>query len=299
VKEEDLGRWRGDEAALALIEQASLREGLAVPHIATWDGESVDFIALLELRASQRLRARELEHEGDVLGAAEALWTVMRIGALLKDGDTDLLGWANGMAWMQPEDLRELALRHADDDALHAWLHERLATLPIERSAARALTLECRLTESLLSDKKAFDGINTSPLLYDLDATLAWHRATCRSELAVIALPLDERSRPPQLSLLDGPERFIHNPAGRQLLSMAGMDRFAMAEREDRLVATLHGFKALVALRVGMEPSLDDGLGGTLVVSDTEVWSTRDGSVLQGETVSLRWPRHTPSAQNP
>ena len=294
---EELHRWRGDADALALLDRVAQREGLSTPISTSWNDPAVDLSGLMELRASQRLRAADLEHQGRHDEALAVLLDILRLGALLKDSEVPFLGYLFGVVWMDTTDLHAFGLRHSRDPALQATLAEALASVVTAPSGPRAIASECRIGESMIRSGEILEFFEKPalPLMqFDVDQTISWLRRDCRLELEQAIKPLPERVpsvRPPYWEGA-GPRRFLHNPVGRQLLDNTGVGLLALLPREDEVLVQLAALKALTAIRSGLDPDLTDPLGGAFEVTETELLSAHDGLEFGRETPTLRWPIH-------
>lgn len=293
----ELSRWQGDAEALALLDRVAVREGLSVPIPRTWDEPLPDMMGLIELRASQRLRAADLEHQGRTDEALQVLVDILKLGALMKDGEVHLIGFMVGSTWMDTTDLHAFGLRHSRDLALQTALDDALRQVVTGRSGPRALALECRLTENTLrhEDLSELIGEPAMPLLrYDADDTIAWLRRDCRMDLEQAEKALPERVVPVHPAYWEGVglARLVHNPMGRLLMDQSGFGALHFLEREDEALEQLAALRALTAVRAGREPDLGDPMGGTFLLTDTELSSAHDGFVTGQDTLTLRWPVH-------
>ena len=99
-----------DEEALELLTRASTREGFARRHPTTWDASVPNYVRLNELRAALRFRAFD-DESADPKAAAETLLVALRLGRLLKDGDSTVFDFMAGVSLMEPDALHALALQ--------------------------------------------------------------------------------------------------------------------------------------------------------------------------------------------
>lgn len=283
-----------DDEALELLAQAAERDGFARRHPTHWDDPIPNYSRLTELHAALRLRAFDEEEAGDPRAAAETLLMAVRLGRLLKDGDSSVFDFMTGISLMEPDALHALALRHAQDLELQAWLYDELGEVALERSGARVFALDCRLTEGVFRDPPQdlmSQGILGPLLTYNPHDTVQWHRASCHADQDQLAEVWVERSNPVSPSYWDdaGLERWLHNPSGRMLLDTATPDRTSLAAREDIVLTKLAGLRAVAGLRAGLEVDLTDPMGGTFMRDDRSVTSAHHGQRLAG-TEDLDWP---------
>lgn len=259
-----LGAWRREVSAIAAAQRILTdSQGLTLPEPEVGQ-PGPDLKPLMRLADAGLLRAWSSAVQGETARAAAEMAQIVQLGARLTRGDTGLTGARAGLTIERRArtELIELLQSLAAEDP--AAFDAAAATLPsppdaaIARGAARACTQREALYRVLEDNPRAAAGLGDIPPAlsfggaYDLDTTLVWSRLTCEALIAHLTAPAWDRVPLASLGLWrDGPHlvQYLHNPAGRILLSAEKTAHTALVRREDIERARAVVLEAWIAAR--------------------------------------------------